>query len=220
MLHFDFEKAMAPGLVAGFDEAGLGPWAGPLVTAGVIFLSYDWGIYSFLSELNDSKKLTPQTREVLFDCITLHPQIIYTIYVMDNQELDRLTLKHALPLCYQRTLANFTIMPQSALIDGIRSPKFDIPERLIKKGDAQSLSIAAASILAKVTRDRLMDQAHEQFPHYGWNTNKGYGTAQHQEGLKMHGLCSLHRKSYAPIKQILKHSMTDTVHEYSQSLPE
>ncbi len=203
MLHFDFEKAMPPGLVAGFDEAGLGPWAGPVVTAGVIFLSYDGGEYPFLNELNDSKKLTPQKREVLFEHITKHSQIIYALHVMDNQELDSLTLTHALPLCYQRTLASLDKKPQSALIDGIRSPKFNIPEHLIKKGDAQSLSIAAASILAKVTRDRLMDQAHEEFPHYGWNTNKGYGTAQHQKALKTHGLCPLHRKSYAPIKLIL-----------------
>lgn len=188
------------GIVAGLDEAGCGPWAGPLVTAAVILPT---NLPDYIQQVNDSKKLNRAKREQIYTYITSDASIAWATGIVDVTELDDLLLRKALPLAFKRAVDGLKQTPNHLLIDGIRDPKLGYPTTLIKQGDQKSLSIAAASILAKVTRDRLMDQLHREFPQYGWNQNAGYGTKQHQDALVQFGVTPYHRKSYAPIKAYL-----------------
>jgi ribonuclease HII len=188
------------GFVAGFDEAGCGPWAGALVAAAVILPKT---LPSFIHEINDSKKLTRLKRESLYDQLIADPTIDWSAGIVSVTELDTLLLRNALPLAFKRALNGLKQTPHHVLIDGIRDPKLAHPTTLIKRGDQISLSIAAASVIAKVTRDRLMDQLHREYPVYGWSQNAGYGTKQHQQALQLFGVTCHHRKSYAPIKAFI-----------------
>jgi ribonuclease HII len=190
--------------VAGMDEAGCGPWAGPLVAAAVILPPLDSSNKdhsSYLNTINDSKLLTKLQRQMLFHQITADSNITVGIGIVEVAEIDSLLLRGALPLAFKRALENLIIKPKSLLIDGIRDPKLGLPTTLLKGGDRISTSIAAASIIAKVTRDRLMEKLHLEHPHYHWHANKGYGTKKHMEALTTHGICAHHRKSYAPIQK-------------------
>lgn len=180
----------------GADEAGRGPLAGPVVCAAVLLpLDFD------ISELNDSKKLLPAKRDELFDKIVAETS--YHIEVVDREEIDRVNILQASLVGMARSISSLN--GASAAVDGDRIPKgVAFPCRAVIKGDGKVAAIAAASILAKVTRDRIMIAANEQYPGYGFDTNFGYPTPFHFEALKRLGPCPLHRRSFAPVKAMLE----------------
>ncbi len=187
----------ADGIVAGIDEVGRGPFAGPVVASAVV-LDRD----HLPPGIQDSKKLSKAMRETLFD------QIIATAAVgigeASVEEIDNLNILRASLLAMRRAVEALPYTPDWALVDGNKDPELAINTRTIIKGDAISLSIAAASIVAKVTRDRKMCSYAETYPHYGWERNSGYGTAEHRKGLREFGVTPLHRRSFTPIRQILE----------------
>lgn len=176
--------------VCGIDEAGRGPLAGPVCAAAVILPE---GL--FIDGLNDSKKLTEKKREELFDIIK-REAVSYGIGFASEDEIDEINILQATFLAMRRAVENMEISPDYALIDGNRMPPLAIPGETIVKGDAKSPSIAAASILAKVSRDRLMYQYHEIYPEYGFAKHKGYGTKAHVEAILKNGPCKIHRRSF------------------------
>lgn len=189
--------------VAGIDEVGMGPWAGPVVAAAVI-LSRDTPP-ALLKQLNDSKKLSEKTREHIFEQLLEHPEYVQMgIGQASVEEIDAINIRQAAMLAMERAVACLPVQPLAALVDGTAKPALSCPVQLVIKGDQKSFSIAAASIVAKVTRDRLMKELAEQYPAYGWETNAGYGTAVHQAALKQHGITPWHRRSYAPIKVLIE----------------
>jgi ribonuclease HII len=199
---FDLEFAYAHPVV-GIDEVGMGPWAGPVVAAAVI-LSRDTPLV-LLKQLNDSKKLSEKTREYIFEQLLTHPEYVHMgIGQASVEEIDAINIRQAAMLAMQRAVACLPVQPSAALVDGTAKPDLSCPVQLVIKGDQKSFSIAAASIVAKVTRDRLMKELAQQHPAYGWETNAGYGTAVHQAALKKHGVTPWHRRSYAPIRVLLE----------------
>lgn len=201
MPNFSFEQKLQAQKVAGVDEAGCGPWAGPVVAAAVIFLEYHEVLWA---DLNDSKKLTALKREKLFDALIHSPRVVYGIGKASVNEIDLLNIGQATRLAMERAIAALPIQPEHVLIDGIRKPSINFPTMMIVKGDSLSLSIAAASVIAKVTRDKIMQELDKEYPAYHWSTNAGYGTALHQEALKTYGVTVHHRQSFAPIRALLK----------------
>ena len=181
------------GLVAGVDEAGRGPLAGPVVAAAVILDE----LYP-IEGLADSKKLTATRREALFDEIRAKA-LCCSIAQASVEEIDRLNILQATLLAMRRAVLGLRLKPAMALVDGNRLPRLDMPAEAILKGDALVPAISAASILAKVYRDRWCVQADTQYPHYGFALHKGYGTAAHLAALQAHGPCPLHRQSFAPV---------------------
>ena len=186
------EKAWANGYdsVCGVDEAGRGPVAGPVCAAAVILPA---GIV--IEGLNDSKKLSEKKREKLFDEITANA-LAWSVSLVDERVIDEINILQATFLAMERAMAQMAPPPELALIDGNRSKDFGLPVRTIVKGDSLSASIAAASILAKVTRDRLMEQYDEQYPQYGFAVHKGYGTKRHYAALREYGPCPIHRQTF------------------------
>jgi len=182
-------------LVAGVDEAGRGPWAGPVVAAAVI-LDRD----NFPQGLDDSKKLSAKKREALFDPIM--ETAIVGIGQASVEEIDDINILQATMLAMRRAVDNLDPQPGHILIDGNRLPEMKISAETIIKGDGRSFSIAAASIIAKNFRDRIMAELAKSWPDYGWERNAGYGTALHREGLNLVGISPHHRKSFAPIRKI------------------
>lgn len=204
MPDFELERA-AGGLVAGIDEAGRGPWAGPVVAACALILDPS----RLPAGIDDSKKLSKKRREALFD------PILAAAFIGVGQaspgEIDALNILAATMLAMRRALDDMCekhqIQPDFVLIDGNRLPDdLPCPARAIVKGDAKSLSIASASIVAKVTRDRIMMRLDQENPGYGWAHNAGYGTAEHQAGLARLGVSAHHRTTYAPIRRRLESS--------------
>ncbi len=177
-------------LIAGVDEAGRGPLAGPVVAAAVIF---DPGFY--LDEVNDSKQLSPRLRESVFPKI-LDNAISYGIGIVDNLEIDEINILQASLKAMKIAVSKLQYEPDLVLIDGNKSFFSELNTKTVVKGDSKSFAIAAASIIAKVTRDRLMIKASKKFPEYGWEKNKGYGTKQHISAIQKHGITPLHRKSF------------------------
>ncbi|MDQ3060591.1 MAG: ribonuclease HII [Pseudomonadota bacterium] len=188
----------APGLIAGVDEAGRGPLAGPVVAAAVI-----------LDELNpikglaDSKKLTALRREKLYEEIQAKA-LCCSIALATVEEIDRLNILQATMLAMKRAVEGLRLKPHKVLVDGNRLPSLNILAEAIVKGDALIPAISAASILAKVYRDRWCADYHLQFPQYGFAGHKGYGTAAHLAALKEFGACPQHRKSFAPVAGVLR----------------
>jgi ribonuclease HII len=184
--------------VAGVDEAGRGPLAGPVVVAAVILPrggeAGGWG-------LNDSKQLSEEDRERLYDLITTCAEAIWAVAVIGVEDIDTLNILRATHKGMAQSLASLHLAPKHALVDGLPVRGLPCEHTALVKGDSRSHSIAAASILAKVTRDRLMRQAHEEFPHYGFAQHKGYPTPGHLQALAAHGPCPLHRRSFAPVAQ-------------------
>ena len=176
--------------VCGVDEAGRGPLAGPVCAAAVI-LPPDIQIEG----LNDSKKLTDKKRRALYDVI-IEQAVSYGIAFADEQEIDEINILQATFLAMRRAFEKLTVTPDIALIDGNRAPGLSCREHTIVHGDALSASIAAASILAKVTRDRLMEEYGAQYPQYGFAVHKGYGTQRHYAALREFGACPIHRQSF------------------------
>lgn len=188
--------------VVGIDEVGVGPWAGPVVAAAVV-LSRDTPM-ALLKQFNDSKKLSEKSRDYIFEQMLAHSDHIHMgVGQATVEEIDTINIRQATLLAMQRAVNNLPITPLIALVDGTAKPFLNCPVQLVIKGDQKSFSIAAASIVAKVTRDRLMKNLAQQHPEYGWETNAGYGTALHQAALKQHGVTAWHRRSYAPIRELL-----------------
>ncbi len=185
------------GLVAGVDEAGRGPLAGPVVAAAVILDDLHP-----IAGLADSKKLTPVRREKLYDEIRAKA-LCCSIAQASVEEIDRLNILQATLLAMRRAVLGLRLKPVMVLVDGNRLPTLEIPAEAIVKGDALVPAISAASILAKVYRDRWCVEVDGEFPHYGFAGHKGYGTAAHMAALREHGACVHHRRSFAPVAQSL-----------------
>lgn len=200
MPNFAIEQKLSSQKVAGIDEAGCGPWAGPVIAAAVIFFKYDEQLWS---NVHDSKKLTALKREKCFLQLINSNSLVYGIGSASVEEIDALNIGQATRLSVERAITALPIQPDHALIDGIRKPSINIPLTMIVKGDNLSLSIAAASIIAKVTRDKIMNELSKDYPMYHWAKNAGYGTVLHQEALKKYGITPHHRKSFAPIRTLL-----------------
>jgi ribonuclease HII len=201
MPHYRIELEYAPRRVCGVDEAGCGPWAGPVVAASVIFLDRK----RIPRGLNDSKQLDKPTRQTFAKRLLDAPEHIITgIGIASVEEIDTLNIWGATMLAMQRAVSQLSILPELALVDGKRVPRnFPCEIRTIIEGDTISYSIAAASILAKTTRDRLMEEYAEAYPQYGFERHAGYGTKYHQEALATHGPCPIHRRSFRPIRELL-----------------
>lgn len=191
-------------LVAGVDEAGRGPLAGPVVAAAVVF-PCGWleeGLDSRLRGLNDSKQLTEAQREEYYAILTAHPEIRYAIADADAGLIDRINILQATHRAMNAALEQLRPPPQHVLVDGSPVKSMRLPNTPLVKGDARSYSIAAASVLAKVTRDRLMREFDRLYPGYGFAEHKGYGTPQHLAAIRRHGPCPIHRRSFAPIRPV------------------
>jgi ribonuclease HII len=193
----------AGGIVAGIDEAGRGPWAGPVVAAAAL-LDRDALGQDLVTGLDDSKALTPMKRDTLFDALMVSAAAVTGVGMASVEEIDAVNILQATHLAMARALDQLGVPVGLALVDGNRAPPLPCPVRTVVKGDSRSLSIAAASIVAKVTRDRLMGNLAEQFPGYGWETNQGYGTPAHRHALDRLGVTLHHRKSYAPVRVVLE----------------
>lgn len=185
-------------MVAGIDEAGRGPLAGPVVAAAAILPQ------KFRHKtLNDSKQLTARQREQIYGEITTQPDIVWAVSIVASEEIDRINILRATHTAMRRAVEQLPTAPDHVLIDGLPVKPFPIEQTALVKGDALSLSIAAASVIAKVTRDRLMLDYDREYPAYGFAQHKGYGTALHLERLRQHGPCPIHRRTFLPVQQLL-----------------
>ncbi len=187
-----------PGLVAGVDEAGRGPLAGPVVAAAVIL-----DARAHIQGLADSKQLSPRRREQLFDEIRAKA-LCCSIAQASVEEIDRLNILQATMLAMQRAVKGLRLKPNKVLVDGNRLPSLEVLAEAVVSGDALVPAISAASILAKVTRDRLLNEMHALHPGYGFDRHKGYGTAQHMLALQTLGPLDVHRRSFAPVARALQ----------------
>jgi len=182
--------------IAGIDEAGRGPLAGPVIAAAVILPP------NFrLRGLNDSKQLSCLARESYYEALVSNPKVIFGIGLASVAEIDQVNILRATHLAMQRAVSGLVSLPEHLLVDGLPVSAFSLPQTAIVDGDARSFSIAAASVIAKITRDRMMMSWHEEFPVYEFARNKGYGTPEHLEKLRSHGPCLLHRRTFAPVAQ-------------------
>jgi ribonuclease HII len=183
-------------LIAGIDEAGRGPWAGPVVSAVVVLNEKN-----IPDGLNDSKKISEKKRLSLYSSIyNLHS---VGVGISSIEEIDRMNVLQATFLSMKRAVEDLNPQPEYILVDGNLDPGLNFKTKCIIKGDSISISIAAASVIAKVTRDNLMLKLDKEFPNYNWKKNKGYGTAEHRNALELHGPCKYHRKSFSPINKML-----------------
>lgn len=204
----DFEiEDWIGGKVAGVDEAGRGPWAGPVVAGAVIFLDRNVD-QELLKGLDDSKKLSAKKREKLYKLLREEEKsgkVQIGIGEASAAEIDELNILQATFLAMSRAVLSLNCQPETAIVDGNQNPReFPCPSQTVIKGDAKAMSIAAASIAAKVYRDHLMCKLGEKYPYYGFEKNAGYGTALHQQGLAAYGVTPEHRKSYKPIQEYLQ----------------
>ena len=197
-------------LIAGVDEAGRGPLAGPVVAAACILPR---GLQ--IEGIDDSKKLTPEKREELYHVLTNHPDIHYGIGILESTVIDKINILQAALRAMALAVGELEVEPDYLLIDGNHLPPTHIAAKAVIKGDSRSLSIGAASIIAKHYRDILMKQFHEKYPHYGFDRHKGYGTKGHVEALRAYGPCPIHRTSFEPVRSltcsdesVIKHSGT------------
>lgn len=184
--------------VAGIDEAGRGPLAGPVSAAAVILPK------GFEDELlDDSKKLSEKKREILYERLTTDEAVLWAHAFAEVEEIERINILKATHAAMIRAAEGLKRKPDYCLIDGLAVPGFPIASEGVVKGDSKSLSIAAASIIAKVKRDRVMKNYAEEFPEYGFEKHKGYGTKAHMEALRAHGPCRIHRKTFQPVAELL-----------------
>jgi ribonuclease HII len=184
-------------LIAGIDESGRGPLAGPVVAAAAIL---PYGI--MIEGIDDSKKLDIKEREKLFQILVNNPEVIYGVSIVDSKIIDQINILQASLLAMKQAIQKLSLKPDYLIFDGNQYPITPTPCHAIIDGDALSMSIAAASIIAKGVRDRLMNEYHEKWPHFNFNSNKGYGTADHREAILKHGICEIHRKSFEPVKSL------------------
>ena len=191
-------RALAQGYstIVGIDEAGRGPLAGPVVAAAC-HLGEDVDI----TGIDDSKKLTPAKRERLFQALTEHPRVTYGVGIVSAEVIDMVNILQATILAMLQAVENISVVPDYLLVDGLKLPS-SIPSEKIIKGDTLSLSIGAASNIAKVIRDQLMREYDREYPEYGFKSHKGYGTKKHLEALEQYGPCpSIHRNSFEPVRK-------------------
>jgi len=201
MPNFSLEKEYGGKVVIGVDEVGRGPLAGPVVAAAVYIPSKNWNHPVWL-DVQDSKKLSSIRREILFSVI--QGQCYFGIAEASVEEIDEFNILQATFLAMRRAIEKIDVQNPFILIDGNRLPKnWPWESRAVIKGDSKSVSIATASILAKVTRDRMMSELAKENPHYGWGNNAGYGTVEHLSALNKHGVTHHHRKTFAPVRDIL-----------------
>jgi ribonuclease HII len=200
MANFEIENGLS-GRICGLDEVGRGPLVGP-VTAACVYIPDEVRGLEFWSIVTDSKKLTAKKREMLSPLIKEH--CIWGIDEACAEEIDDLNILQASLLAMRRAYKAMDAVMDHALIDGNQKAGLDCPELTVVKGDSKSLSIAAASIIAKVSRDNYMLGLHSEFPHYSWDSNAGYGTKAHLEAINSHGITDHHRKSFRPISEICK----------------
>lgn len=184
--------------IAGIDEAGRGPLAGPVVAAACILPR---GL--LIPQMNDSKQLTPKVRGRLFDLLLNEASIQYGVGVVEPVDIDRINIYQATVQAMLMAVQQLPLLPDYVLVDGLSLPHPHLPCVKIIKGDQRSQSIAAASIIAKETRDRLMSDYHVQWPQYGFNQHKGYGTKNHLKAILEYGPCTIHRRSFEPIKSMV-----------------
>lgn len=204
---FAFERSLwQQGLnrLAGVDEAGRGPLAGPVVAAAAV-LPPRWlrdGLPKGLEGLNDSKQLTPSQREGFFAWLSADPEVEFAVASVEAGLVDQINILQATHRAMDQALAQLRSAPEHVLVDGHRVKTLRFPQTSIVKGDALSYSIAAASVLAKVTRDRMMEAFDRSYPAYGFAVHKGYGTPQHLAAIQEHGACPIHRRSFAPFRPV------------------
>lgn len=184
--------------LCGIDEAGRGPLAGPVVAAAVILPRF-----CLPPGIADSKQLSPLQRAQLFEWITYEAED-WSVGVVNHRDIDRLNIRNASFQAMHKALARLTVKPDYILVDGYEIPGLKLPQQGIIRGDCRSVSIAAASIIAKVVRDRIMTQFHRCYPDYGFNRHKGYGTKQHLIALQQLGPCPIHRTTFAPVGTALR----------------
>lgn len=182
-------------MIAGIDEAGRGPLAGPVVAAACIL-----PIENSFVGIDDSKKLTPIRRRVLFDQLMADKRVIYGLGIISSEEIDAVNIYQATLKAMFKAISALAVSPDMLLVDGMPLTFKEIPSQKIIKGDSKSLSIAAASIIAKETRDRLMAEFHVSWPIYGFDQHKGYGTPKHLKALREHGPSPIHRRSFAGVE--------------------
>lgn len=193
------KKAIEKGYsrIAGVDEAGRGPLAGPVVSAAVIL-----PVFSHFADISDSKRVTPKKRAYIYDKIYEHAVSI-GIGIIDPIEIERINILKASLLSMAISVENLAPQPDCLLIDGTFPISTNLPQEPIPKGDALSISIGAASIVAKVTRDRLMERYHQDYPQFGFIKHKGYPTKAHKEAIRKFGCCPIHRRSFKGVKEYL-----------------
>lgn len=197
---FSIEKNSGKKLIAGVDEAGRGPLCGPVVAAAVVFLKYDFDDMPLIS---DSKQMNEKQREIAYDWITNNKDIVWSVAQCSPAEIDEINILWASMCAMARAVNGLSVKAEYCLIDGNKMPDTIIGMSVVK-GDAKSLSIAAASIIAKVTRDRLMHELSKKYPQYGWDKNAGYPTQQHLQAIEKYGINEHYRKTYKPVKERLE----------------
>ncbi|AIL13104.1 ribonuclease HII [Candidatus Paracaedimonas acanthamoebae] len=204
MPSFFYEKQYS-GIVVGIDEVGCGPWAGPVVAAAVILNQTNFP-KELLEMIQDSKKISSKKREMIYqELLRLKEDSCFISWAEASvKEIDALNIRRAAMLAMQRAADSLEIKPEVALVDGNVKPSLECHIQTLVKGDTLSFSIAAASIVAKVVRDEIMCKLAEEYPHYGWERNAGYGTAEHQRAITMYGITPYHRVSFAPIARHVK----------------
>ncbi len=184
-------------VVAGVDEAGRGPLSGPVIAAAVVLPpSYK------NDEIRDSKQLSPKKRERLYETIN-NDALSVGLGVVESSVIDSINILQATLMAMEEAVTNLSLAVDYLLIDGINNINVPIPQQAIRKGDSLSISIASASIIAKVSRDKIMEIYHHQFPQYNFLKNKGYGTLEHREAIKKYGCCKIHRRSFKRVKEYL-----------------
>lgn len=182
--------------VAGIDEAGRGPLAGPVVAAAVILPE------RFRHKiLTDSKKLSAPVREMLYEELLSRAGVVWAVAVVEHEEIDRINILRATHQAMRRAVAALSVPPRHVLIDGLPVKPFPVEQTALVGGDAASFSIAAASVIAKVTRDRIMADMDRCYPEYHFSQHKGYGTPEHLDRLRLHGPCPIHRRSFLPVRE-------------------
>ena len=193
-----YEREAPAHPVAGVDEAGRGPLAGPVVAAACVLPQGH-----FHPDLDDSKKITERRREGLFEVLTNDPEVAYGVGIVSPEEIDRVNIYQATILAMLQAVDALPREPNYLLVDGLKLPHPHIGVRELIKGDTLSLSIMAASVIAKVTRDRMMREYDRQWPEYGFAKHKGYGTQAHRQAIMSQGPCQIHRKTFEPIKSLI-----------------
>ena len=194
---FSIEKNIGKKIIAGVDEAGRGPLCGPVVAGAVVFKKYDFDDMPLIS---DSKQMSEKQRNIAYDWLTNNPDIIWAVAQCSAQEIDEMNILQASLTAMKRAICALGINIEYCLVDGNKMPK-DLVGEPVVKGDAKSLSIAAASIIAKVTRDRIMTDLAKKYPQYEWEKNAGYPTQQHLQAIDKYGINEHYRKTYRPVKE-------------------